>query len=126
MVRKSKLQQLVNCRIRVTLNDGRWITGKFLAYDKFLNIVMSDCEEARKFKKALKDNGGTSQSVNENNLNVRNLGMIVLRGETIVSLTPENIAPMTNSNGARVPASMQIIIENNNLASGIPSKFHPR
>ena len=38
----------VNYRMRVTMADARVIIGTFLAYDKYLNIILADSEEFRK------------------------------------------------------------------------------
>jgi len=37
----------VNYRMRVTLLDGRAIVGRFMAFDRHMNLVLSDCEEWR-------------------------------------------------------------------------------
>jgi small nuclear ribonucleoprotein (snRNP)-like protein len=34
--------------MRVTLNDGRQICGRFMAYDRHMNLVLGDAEEFRK------------------------------------------------------------------------------
>ena len=48
MTKSSKILQFVNYRMRVTIADGRQMVGKFMAFDKHLNIVLGDCEEFRR------------------------------------------------------------------------------
>ena len=44
----AKMAQYVNYRMRVTMADARVIIGTFLAYDKYMNIILADSEEFRK------------------------------------------------------------------------------
>lgn len=39
------VQSLLGKRIKVTLNDGRWLIGNFYCTDKDLNLCISNCEE---------------------------------------------------------------------------------
>ena len=94
-MRTSKIGQLLNSRVKVTLQDGRVFIGQLLAHDKHLNFVLADCEEFRLLKRGIKT--GDSER--------RMLGMIVLRGEEIVSVSQETGAPPRGGNKARIPVA---------------------
>lgn len=99
--KRNRLQTLLHCRIRVSLTDGRFIIGQLLAYDRYMNIVMVECEETR----AVKTKSSSAQMASI----TRSLGMVVIRGEIISSLTIDNLLPVSsNGNYARIPASIQI------------------
>lgn len=98
-MRTSKIGQLLNSRVKVTLLDGRVFIGQLLAHDKHLNFVLADCEEFRLLKRGI--NNGESER--------RLLGMIVLRGEEIVSVSQETGAPPRGGNKARVPVSASFV-----------------
>jgi small nuclear ribonucleoprotein B and B' len=101
MTRQNKILLLVNSRVRITLNDGQVILGQLLAFDKYMNMVVADCEEYRRTK-------NQKNSVDEKQLK-RSLGLIVLRGENIISCSQEGGAPLSGfENKARVPAAQQI------------------
>lgn len=98
-MRVSKMTQMVGCRLRVTLVDGRVLIGQMLAYDKHMNLVLSECEEFRLTRKGATSSGAESVR--------RMLGMLVLRGEEIVSATVESGAPPRGGNRPRIPAIQQ-------------------
>lgn len=87
----SKLLRYVEHRLRVTLHDGRSIVGTFLAFDKHLNLVLSEAEEFR----TLKSKGGAA--LLEERTEKRSLGLVLIRGENVVSLAVEGPPPPSNT-----------------------------
>ena len=74
----SKMLQFINWSMRVTLDDTRVLVGRFLAFDKHMNLVLADCEEFRITKSSKKK---------------RALGLVLLRGECVVSIAVESPPP---------------------------------
>lgn len=108
---------LINYRLRVTLNDGRQLTGQMLAFDPHMNLVLADTEEFRKLKRrkaAAKsekeeedgdDDDESSTAPMPSAEQKRALGLIILRGETIVSLSVEGPPPQDKGVGVGGPVS---------------------
>ena len=78
---------LINYRLRVTLNDTRQLVGQMLAFDRHMNLVLVDTIEFRRLK------GPSSQGDIPKEMK-RALGLIVLRGETIISISVEGPPPV--------------------------------
>ena len=88
--RTSKMLAFINYRVRVTVVDGRQIVGRFLAFDRHMNLVLADSEEFRKLpsssskkKKDEDENGKGGEDVR------RVLGFVLLRGEEVISVAVE-------------------------------------
>lgn len=82
---------LINWRLKVTITDGRALTGQMLAFDRHMNLVLAECEEFRRIrpkKKPGETEAGPEQEVK------RTLGLVILRGEAVVSLTVEGPPPV--------------------------------
>ena len=65
----------------------RMLVGTFMAFDRHMNIVLGDTEEYRRIKN--KKGSGLSEEKEEK----RVLGLIVLRGDAVVSMTIEGPPP---------------------------------
>ena len=88
--RQSKMLAFINARVRVTIVDGRHIVGRFLAFDRHMNLVLADAEEFRRLKKKkTSDTNDDNESLNNGEDVRRVLGFVLLRGEEVVSLAIE-------------------------------------
>ena len=92
MTKNSKIMQYINYRMRVTVDDGRMLVGKFMAFDKHMNMVLCDCEEFRRL--------GVKGKANEEREEKRSLGLVLLRGESVVSIQVES--PPSSEEARRV------------------------
>lgn len=106
--KQGKMAGLINYRMRVTMNDGRQMVGQMLAFDKHMNLVLADTEEFRRVKrkatKAAAAPGASSSSAPlVESEEKRTLGLTIVRGAHIISLSVESPPPADPS--ARLGAS---------------------
>ena len=87
-----KMLGLINWRLKVTINDGRALTGQMLAFDRHMNLVLADCEEFRRVRPKKKPG---EEPAPEQEMK-RTLGLVILRGETVVSLSVEGPPPIVD------------------------------
>eukprot|EP00903_Cladosiphon_okamuranus_P020836 g19136.t1 len=90
--------QYVNYRMRITILDGRVLVGTLMAFDRHLNLVLGDCEEYRRFKP--KKGSEQAAGIHEEREEKRVLGLVLLRGENVQSLTVEGPPPAEDTGKA--------------------------
>ena len=83
---------LINWRLKVTINDGRTLNGQMLAFDRHMNLVLADCEEFRRVRPKKKAGEETAPEQEMK----RALGLVILRGETVVSISVEGPPPVVD------------------------------
>ncbi|GAB1217692.1 hypothetical protein ATERTT37_006933 [Aspergillus terreus] len=83
----------INYRMRVTLNDGRQMTGQMLAFDKHMNLVLADTEEFRRVKRKSKPAAGAANAPLVESEEKRTLGLAIVRGTHVVSCSVDGPPP---------------------------------
>ncbi|MDH4123078.1 MAG: LSM domain-containing protein [Thermoplasmata archaeon] len=67
----SLLEKSVNKKVSLLLKDNRVLEGTLIGYDDYLNMVIENTEET-------------------NGDQVKRLGTVILRGNNVVSITPQS------------------------------------
>ena len=104
--RQTRMASFLNYRMRIVIDDGRILVGRFMAFDKHMNIILGDCDvcsfsllllslvffslfpHTQQEFRLIKAHGKTEEHEEK-----RILGLTLLRGECVVSLSVE--APPT-------------------------------
>lgn len=66
----SILEKSVNKKVSLLLKDNRMLQGTLVGYDDYMNMVLENTEET-------------------NGDQVKRLGTVILRGNNVVSITPQ-------------------------------------
>ncbi|KAJ5734363.1 small nuclear ribonucleoprotein SmB [Penicillium malachiteum] len=112
----NKQGKMINYRMRVTLNDGRQMTGQMLAFDKHMNLVLADTEEFRRIKRKSKAAPGSTGTPQVEAEEKRTLGLTIVRGAQVVSCSVDGPPPADPS--ARLGATGPTIGAAAALAAG--------
>jgi small nuclear ribonucleoprotein B and B' len=95
-----RLETLVNYKVRVTTSNTSTFVGTLVSYDKYMNLVLSECEEFRLMKKSKNylDNKKVDTEVDASKVREqkRLLGLVILRGENVISVVAESAPNMTS------------------------------
>lgn len=108
---KTNMMSNINRILRVVVDDGRELKGRLLVYDQHMNVVMADVTETRPVTRKMKE---------ENASPTRTLGLILLRGEHVVSVTVlkedgegASAKQESNTNYEKAPKSKRAVAKRN-------------
>ena len=102
------MQGLIHWRLKITLSDGRALVGQMLAFDKHMNLVIVDCEEFRRVRSKKKSESGEPLPPQEMK---RTLGLVIIRGEVVVSISVEGPPPVPDEDKAASTVSSDLFIQ---------------
>lgn len=76
--KSSKIAKYLNYIIDITTVEGRNFVGKFLAFDKYMNVILADTVERRTI---------VNKRTHEERKVERTLGLMLLRGDCVQGYT---------------------------------------
>lgn len=90
--KNTRLSDLIDYKLRVITSDNKDYIGELMAFDKHMNLILKNCVEERipksqKLSLKLKQEDPRKE--------MRTLGLIIIRGENIVSTTIEDKPKLT-------------------------------
>ena len=109
--RGSKLAKFLNHRVNVVITDHRSFIGQLLTFDSHSNIVLKDCEEYRQLKKR---KAGETREIK------RNLGLIILRGESVLHV--DIVGPPPPSGNRMTASAASAVLQPGITADKIAAK----
>lgn len=84
-----------NCAIPIYFLRLANKAKRFLAFDKHMNVILADCEEVRKIKQK-----PGKKTTNEDEKRI--LGLVLLRGDKIISISVEG-PPQKDEDSVKIP-----------------------
>lgn len=90
--KNTKLENLLHYKVRVTTANLSSFVGILTSYDKYMNLVLNECEEFRlqkKSKQYLAQVKGREIDETKIKEQKRLLGLVILRGENVISVVAE-------------------------------------
>jgi len=89
--------------MRITLEDDREMIGQLLAFDKFMNLVLADTEEFRRPNPKKRRKSKSKSKKKEDRIFKRALGLMIIRGEVIISVSVEAPPPPEETRNRLAP-----------------------
>eukprot|EP00299_Pterocystis_sp_00344_P019760 c9775_g1_i1.p1 GENE.c9775_g1_i1~~c9775_g1_i1.p1 ORF type:complete len:244 (-),score=42.20 c9775_g1_i1:980-1711(-) len=99
MSKHNKMFQWLNYRMKITIQDNRTIIGTFLAFDKHMNLVLADAEEFRVHY---------AKKKGEEREERRSLGLTLIRGECVISLSVDGPPPSDDASKFKAQAGIPL------------------
>lgn len=102
-----KMMSYINKELHITTDDNRELTGKLIVFDRHMNVVLSDVVETRVVGSQAKAKAAGGAAAVE-----RKLGLVLLRGEHVVSLRADKATAATDVAGSGLPRGTGVVRKN--------------